>query len=459
VKTHSQQGKKGQMKKADTLIKKFLQGHSLASLPPEVVHEAKRAVLDAMGCMIAGLDTPLSGGLLKLCAGFASPGGASLIGCPHKVIPMMAAMCHGFMANAHDADDGHRRSRLHTGGVVIPAALALAGQTACSGKKLLEAVVLGFEFAHRAGVIANCGPTYHGSAHGGAYGAAAAAGWLLGLSETGIINAMGICEMQAPICDLMGWIEARQAPMIKEGMGWSAASGVMAALMAQAGITGSLTLFNQDGPSKEALTLGGRYETMQRYYKPHPGCRWSHGAVQIMRELMSRHGLKPEQAGSIKVRILERAANLDQPHPATMEDAQYSIPFILGATLVEGVFGPEQMSPQKLKDPQILSIAHKVRIQAEPAFEAEYPLKLVCELEVTTTDGRSFKGRNELMHGDPLDPLSDQELMEKFNWLGSKRLSPADASALAGSIWQLEAQDSVAAWFARIVEATATPRP
>ena len=98
--------------------------------------------------------------------------------------------------------------------------------------------------------------TYHGSAMGSTFGVAATAGRLMGLSSDEIVNAMGIAEMQSPNCMLMGWVQACDVPMIKEGMGWSAATGLMSAYMAQSGITGTLTIFDDADDLSELESLG-----------------------------------------------------------------------------------------------------------------------------------------------------------------------------------------------------------
>ena len=149
------------------------------------------------------------------------------------------------MANAHDADDGHRMSRLHAGGVIIPVAMAMAEDTVCDGPRFVELMVIGYELGLRAGMASTEGETYYGSAFGSTFGAAATVAYLLGLSNEGIVQAMGISEMQAPNCMLMGWINSRRIPMVKEGMGWSAASGIMSAYMAEQGIRGTLAIFDR----------------------------------------------------------------------------------------------------------------------------------------------------------------------------------------------------------------------
>ncbi len=152
------------MYKSKEKIIDFLENFELDKIPELVVLQAKQAVLDTMGCMIAGIDTPLGEGLRELSHRFEDKNGVTVLGRETPSIPFMAAMCNSYMANAHDADDGHRRSRLHAGGIIIPAALAVAEETHSTGKAFLEAVIIGFELGHRAGMVTTTWETYHGSA-------------------------------------------------------------------------------------------------------------------------------------------------------------------------------------------------------------------------------------------------------------------------------------------------------
>ena len=433
------------MKDNTLRIAEFLTGSGFDELPTQVIHEAKRSILDTLGCMIAGMNTPLGESLIRLAARFPDQAGCSILGREDKAVSFFAALAHGFMANAHDADDGHRLSRLHAGAVIIPAALAAAEQVGSDGRTLIEAVVIGFELSHRVGMASTVRDLYFGSAHGGAFGAAVATGKLLGLTEEDIINAMGICEMHAPSSLLMGWIDARQAPMVKEGIGWGAASGLMAAYLAAEGITGTLTVFDGLEAASDLVSLGEKYQIQRRYYKPYPGCRWSHPPLQTLWKLMDENQFTADQVKEIKVRIFDKAVRLDRVEPPTIEDAEYSIPFILGAALAEGEFGPDQMRPDKLSDPAILTQARKVRLEEEPEFNAFYPGQLQCQVEVKTEDGQVFSARSGKIKGDENNPLSDGELTAKFIRMAKNRLTESQSQELVKRIWQLENQGNIRA--------------
>ncbi len=421
-------------------IAAYIDAHTSGTLPASVLHEARRALLDTLGCMIAGIDTPIGTAMSRLGKRFSDNTGQLLLSGNTRCTTLHVAMAHGFMANAHDADDGHRYSRLHAGGVVIPAALVAAEEHDCSGVDLLEAIVLGFEFAHRTGIASTTYGHYFGSAYGGAFGAAAACGRIAGFRAQEIINAMGICEMHAPSSLLTGWLNARRVPMIKEGMGWAAASGLMAAYMTAEGITGTLAIFDTAATAGALSTLGSEYEIMRRYYKPGPGCRWSHIPAQALGRIIEDHQIAPEAIKAIRVRIFDKAITLDLYEPPTMEDAEYSIPFILGSILADGVFGPVQLHPERLRDKTIIDYARKVTLEEASEFNAAYPQELHCEVIVTTVDGQELRAPGGIPPGDVGNPLSDEQLVDKFVQMSVARLDEGQARAISERIWSFDSE-------------------
>jgi 2-methylcitrate dehydratase PrpD len=431
----------------------FLSGLSIDHLPASVIHEARRAILDTLGCMVAGVDTPLGRNLTAMADQFSGSPGATVLGIKQSTLPFYAAMCNAYMANAHDADDGHRLSRLHAGGIIISSALAAAEKKACNGARFIESVVLGYELGLRAGMATYSDDIYFGSAFGTTFGAAAAVGWILGLTHEQIIMAMGISEMHAPNCMLLGWINSRRIPMIKEGMGWSAATAVMAALMAQGGVRGTLTIFNDREKTARIDRLGQDYEIEKRYYKPHPGCRWVHGPARILGDIMAEHNLTAEDISRVKVRTLDKAALLDNSEPETMDDAQYSIPFVLAAIMVDGEFGTDQMRSEKLTSPLILKHAQKVDIEVEPEFNQHYPAKVCCELVVRTGKDEVFSGNAQQVAGDWELPLSDDDLKNKFVRMCRRRLKAEQMETVVEQVFAIESLENIQDFFQSLNEA------
>ena len=224
---------------------RFIRDSRWEDLPDEVRHQAKRALLDTLGALIAGAQTP-AGVILRGYALAQHAGDeATLLPTGERVSTVGAALANGFAANALDIDDGYRPIKGHPGACVLPALLA-AGEraTKVSGPEFLTALVVGYELAIRAGLIRHAlYSTYHSSGSWGAIAAAAAAGKLLGLDDLTLRHAMGTAEYHAPIAPMMKGIETPS--MGKDSIGWGAMVGMASVLLAELGFTGVRPLLDE----------------------------------------------------------------------------------------------------------------------------------------------------------------------------------------------------------------------
>jgi 2-methylcitrate dehydratase PrpD len=422
----------------DLAISNFIRGTRFAELPVPVIHQAKRCFLDTVGCILAGIVTRFGKSLIELSSLFLQPGGASILGVRRGVSPLIATMANGFLANALDADDGHRTAKGHPGGVIIPAALAAAELKDCDGKTFIEALVVGYEIGLRAGWDVNSGETYWGSAHWATFGAASCAAKIFDLQVGAEIHALGISEMFTPTCHLMGWIEAREIPMIKEGMGWAAATGLISAMLAEKQTTGTLTLFKHREEIARISSLGSDFEILKVYFKQYPSCRWTHSVIDNFMASVTENHLNPDDISSVRVITFKQGAFLDMMEPRTIEEAQYSIPFLLGAAIVEGSLGPPQMNEKMLTNKVILDIARKVHISVDPELQDKFPGAALSKVELETHQGKSYSKSTDKVKGDWDVPLTDQEVKEKFFSFSSSRLSASQSEKVIEVIDNLE---------------------
>jgi len=428
-------------------ISNFIQNIRFSQLPAPVIQQAKRCLLDTVGCILAGLSTPIGKSVVELSSLFPQPKGASVLGARRDVFPLIAAMANGFLANALDADDGHRTARGHPGGVIIPAALAAAELKDCDGKAFIEALVVGYEIGLRSGLAINSGEAYWGSAHWATFGATASAAKILKLLAGKEIHALGISEMLTPTGQLMGWITAKDIPIIKEGMGWAAATGLFSTMLAEKATTGTLTLFDHREEIAQISSLGSDFEILKLYFKQYPSCRWTHSALDNMLAIIREKGLDSNDIAFIRVKTFKEAALLDSKEPQTIEDAQYSIPFVLGAALAEGSFAPQQMNEEKLRDPRILDLARRIHISIDPDLQEKFPESALAKVEVETHKGEIFIKSDEKVKGDWDMPLTDQELKEKFLSFSTVTLSAPQAHKVLRLIENLEKIDHMKDFF------------
>ena len=199
-----------------------------------------------------------------------------------------AAWANGVLANVLDYDDGHRITKGHPGAMVIPAALATAEAVNASATAFLEAVLVGYEVALRAGVLIHEREAqYHASASWGALGVAASVGRLLGLGDDELRHAIGIAEYHAPIALMPRAVN--DPAMTKDTTGWGAFMGTSSAMLAARGFTGLDSEFMQ---ASDDLDLGARWDVLELYLKPYPCCRWSQPGIDAALRLRA-DGLDP----------------------------------------------------------------------------------------------------------------------------------------------------------------------
>jgi len=420
-------------------VLRFILDTRFEDLPDNVIHQGKRCLLDTLGALLAGSDTPVVGIMNSFATKHFSGTEATILVSGERVSPVGAALANGYGCNALDIDDGYRMVKGHPGGCVLPVLLA-AGEFAVHlrGKDFLVALVVGYEVAIRAGLIRHAlYQTYHSSGSWGAVGAAAAAGRVLGLDKDRLRDALGVAEYHAPISPMMKGIE--KPSMVKDSIGWGTMVAMASVLVAQGGFTGIEPLFNES-PDKEWIQgLGNEYLLLNLYFKPYAVCRWSQPAVVGILRVVKRNELRPQSISRIRVRTFEAAAALSCDRPKNTEEAQYNLAYPLAAALVDGQVGPRQVLPPRIFDNVLLELADRVEVEVAKEFEEVFPQKTCAEVVVHTNDGREFSsGRVEPMWEPPNSLPTDADLEEKFIEIVEPVLGSQKVQELTRMIWDFE---------------------
>jgi 2-methylcitrate dehydratase PrpD len=423
---------------------RFILDTDWQNVPIEVQHQSKRCLLDTLGAMLAGMETPVANILTRIGEQQYKGNEATILVSGKKCSASGAAFVNGFAGNALDIDDGYRLIKGHPGACVLPAVLA-AGEmvSSCSGKQFLTALVVGYEIGIRSGLIRHARyETYHASGSWGALAGAAAAGKIMGLDSTTLRNALGTAEYHAPISPMMKGIA--KPSMVKDGIGWGAMVAVMSVLMAQKGFTGIEPLFDDTPKAEWCDMLGDAYEILNLYFKPYAACRWAQPAIAGGLKIIKNHKISPEEITRIQVRTFTEATTLSCSPPKDTEQAQYNLSFPLAAALVDGEVGPKQVMPPRIYNNQILRLADKVDTEVSEAFDRVFPEKACAEVIIHTTSGASFSsGTIEARWEPPDDPPSDANLEEKFTWLVTPVLGIEQSRKLCALIWRLDEYDNV----------------
>ena len=403
------------------IILEFITHSHLDDFDSDIVLLAKRSLLDVIGNIIAGACTKASAAARNFASGFIYPQDATLFGSRERVPCAFAAFANSIMASDLDADDGHRGAMGHPGAAVVTASLAVSEKDKLNGKSLLEAIVVGYEIATRMGIIANKHhkARYIGSGHWASFGVAAAAVKLMKMGKEKGLNALGICKAHTPKAP-MDWMFSGDYPMIKEAIGWGAFTGVTSAMLANSGMRGAFSVPNDE---KDNLsTLGTEYEFEKLYFKQHSCCRYTHPAINGVLSLKNSKKFKNEEIARINIGTFDFALNLKSQKPKSIQEAEYSVPFTVGAALAYGQVGPTEICEEKLQDNKVLTLANKVELHLDADIQKQFPAHTLARVEVELTDGSTITMDPFPLKGDYQNPLTQQELEDKFRRFCASRL-------------------------------------
>lgn len=402
------------------ILAEFTAGLDSSRIPGPVLERAKMRVLDFLGVALSGSQVPSSRIMTDVVRELGGTKESTIVGEKTKVSCIHAALANGTMAHASDYDDDHRSATMHPGSAVVPAALALAERETCDGARLLEGVVAGYEVACRVGE-AFLGTQYHEGFHPtgacGVFGAAAAAAKILKLAPQEIVWAFGIAGTQASGLEEWktdgSWIK-RMHP------GKAAQSGILSGLLAKKGYTGPATIFEGKYGFLNAFSFERTYDTRkitdglgevfighETAFKPYPCCRFLHQVIDGVLDMVRQHPFMPEDIQAIRVKTfkvgIETLMNPEERRyrPKTIVDAQFSIPFVVGAAVVRKKVSLSEFTEESIYDPAILEVASKVRGEEDPEYTKGYPARFPTWIEMELKNGSSFQRFVDIPSGDP----------------------------------------------------------
>ena len=390
----------------------FIRGIKYASLPTEVIHQVKRCLLDLIGVTLAGTLTRAGRMMAELAREMGGKPEATVTGLREKVPVPSAVLVNTTLASSLDLDDGYRLVKGHPGAFVIPAALALCERDRRSGKDCLAAIAVGYEIGIRAGMITHAWyHHYHSSGSWGGMGTFAALAYLLRLDRSQIFNGLGIAEFHGTIAPALRHADAPS--MLKGAAGWGAFSGAWAALLAQRGFSGIPSLLGLEGHDDLMHSLGKEFKIIDVYFKPYACCRWAQPAIDGALKILKSDQIELGRIKRVTVQTFEEASKLRTLKPRTSEEAQYSIPYVLGAAIVDREVGVDQVREERLNDPGILAVANKVEIVIDEEAQKLFPFQCLSRVTIET-DQKTYDSGLAGAMGDPDRPFSDDDLKNKF---------------------------------------------
>ncbi|MFC3724719.1 MmgE/PrpD family protein [Neoaquamicrobium sediminum] len=416
------------------------------ALPPEVPLRASDLVTDLVGSIVrAGAESNSTPALLAMAARLSidGPGEITVFGFNRRYTPATAALFNGMLGHSLDFDDTHSDSSTHPSAPVVPAALAAAEMTGCSGREALSGIVAGYEVMIRIGnaldPTAHYARGFHPTATAGVFGAAAAAGRIFGLDAQQIASAFGVAASQAA-GSLQFLVNGAWNKRFQVGA--AAMNGLIAASLAREGFLGAadaiegkhgLLVGYTDGadPERAVAGLGSVWETMNIGLKPYPTCRYTHAAIDGLVALRTELGLTTEQVKSVTVGLHRNGITLtgtpleEKRRVRGIVEGQFSMPFAAAVALTLGRFGWDDYA--LLAKPEIDALCDRVDVIRDESLEGlRHPFG--ATLEVTTPQG-TISRRIPDPSGEPDTFPSPEALSAKFMTLARPVLND-DAAML-----------------------------
>jgi 2-methylcitrate dehydratase PrpD len=398
-------------------------------IPPEVLHHARRALIDWHAALLPGLAVAPAT-LLKKALGDEFERGT----------PRALALVNGTAAHTVEVDDIYRDGIYHPGAPTIAAALSLKPGNP------LRAIIVGYEISTRIGAAMGRAhyKYWHNTGTIGCFGACAAAAEVLGLSRTQFAHALATVATFSAGLQQAFRMDSMSKPL---HAGHAAEAGVTAALAAREGVIGSLDIMEGeagygramgDGPDweKALATLGKEFHITRMTFKNHACCGHTFAAIDGALELQKRMNLR---AGEIdRIHVGTYRAGVEVAHyekPETPAEARFSLKYVVATALTHGSVRLAAFSPERLRDEATRSLMAKTSVSLDPQLDATFPRQRAARVAIEAR-GRREEWLQPTRKGDPDAPLSDAELEGKFLELASPVLGAERAKVLLSELWK-----------------------
>jgi 2-methylcitrate dehydratase len=427
---------------------------TFAQLPPAVVHEVKRRVIDSLGCALGAWDAEPCAIARRVASRFAAGHGATLWGTDHRAPPDWAAFANGCLVRYLDFNDTYLSKEPAHPSDNIPALFGVAESVSASGRELITAIALAYEVQCRLCDTASLRTQGWDHVTYVTLSSALAAARLLQLGPERTRHAVNIAGVSA------GSLRQSRAGELSH---WKAATvahaarrGVFAALLAAEGMTGPAPIFEGAMGLEKLVThapLGGvvlpsdSFIIMQTSIKFWPAEYHAQSAIDSALRLREQIG-DPSAIESVLIESHDAAVDIigsepEKWRPQSRETADHSLPYLTAVALVDGEITSRQFRPERFTDPSLLDLVQRVKVERHADLSARYPQTVGNIVTVRLRDGRTFSMRVDYALGHASNPLSDSQLETKFCSLASAHFDPTRAAAVLQIAWNLDSLDDV----------------
>lgn len=425
------------------------------TLPAEVVHQARRCLLDALGCGLAAGESPAALIMADTIDALDGPSEATIIGSSMRTGTLQAALLNSLLIRFLDLNDlgggGHNSD-------AVASLLAVAERQRSSGRDLLTAIVISYELGARFGQAVSPSPVgvaIHGSFEEkgwtkdirAGFNQPPAIGRLMGLDEAQIANAIGICMSHTLPLGILDAHREENTMAKNIRFGWAAHDAIFACLLASRGFTGPLRIIESDVGVRSVVSRGemdlerltdfGGWRILDTRFKTLAANGSTHGHVLATIGIVTEQDLRPQEISEVRLRVPLREARhttaAPKKYPRNAESADHSAYYANAIAIIDRDFGVESTDPARFVDPVVLDLIDRISVEPDPGLGYYAGVS-----RILTTDGRTFEKRVDQPHGFGDDPLNDAELEAKFVSLATRRLDAKRVKRLARACWNLD---------------------
>lgn len=423
-------------------------------ISPEAVKEVKRFLLDSVGCAYGGISTKDVNIFVDYYKEVGGKPEGSIFNSNLKFPNANATLLNALMIRALDYNDIYWEEDPSHPSDIIPAALTPAEILEKSGRDLIAAIILAYEFEMRMCEIAHPGIRERKWHHATltAFVSPIVAGKIMDLTAEQIVHAIGISGSYHAT---FGAVTAGHLTMMKNTVDPLATqSGVIAAELAKRGYEGPAHIIDgKEGLAQtivggdwdiDGLTrdLGKGYRITRCSMKAFPTEALTHSPFSALLKIRKEHSINNEDIAEITIKTVARAADiLSDPskyYPTTRETADHSLPYCIAALMLDGKLTTDQFDEKRINAPDIKDMIHRVKVLAEPRFEKMFPAKKPAGAIIKTKSGKAFEAEVDFPKGDYRNPLTDDELLAKFDSMVLDQISQEKRDQIVDMIWNLE---------------------
>lgn len=443
-------------------LSKLAENLEYEALSTAVIDRTKYLAMDFIGLAARGNSFESNKPIHQFIKNLGGKGEGVIIGNKNlHTLPQYAALANGSASHSLELDDVINEASLHPAVVVFATAFAIADKYNKSGKDVILASVIGYEIMGKIGKALN--PTnvydrgFHPTGVVGAFAAAATASKLMGLTSEQTTNAFGIVGSQAAasmeFLNTGSWTK-RLHP------GWASHNGIIAAELAKEGFTGPNSIIEGNKGFANAYSYDAKLNEINLDYsnednyilkssiKPHACCRYKQGPLDLVLSIVNEHDLSPSDINKINVYLVQTALPIvaepqaEKRNPSSSVDAQFSMHFGAAVAVLYRKTLLEQYEDHITQLPEVKDLMNKVVCFRDEELEKDFPKKWPARVVIETSKG-TFSKEIEYPKGEPENPLSWEEMIEKFKYVSSPIYDTYEQEKLIKSIKNLETYSKV----------------